>query len=253
MTPTDSRERFSDRVADYIRYRPDYPDAAVSALLEAVPQQAVVADIGSGTGIFTRQLLARGLSVHGVEPNAAMRAAAETLLDDSPGFVSVDGQAENTGLAASSIDLITAAQAFHWFHNDDARDEFLRIMKPAGRLALIWNQRDQRDAFQQAYHALLKQHAPEYDQVNHMHIDDDDLAAFYRDEALQIRRFAHHQRLDLVGLLGRLKSASYCPPENSAQYRELETSLEDLLRRHGRDGELEFAYETRLCVGRLAR
>ncbi len=253
MALTDSRERFSARVDDYVRYRPDYPDAAITTLLETVPANAIAADIGSGTGIFTRRLLSRGVEVYAVEPNAAMRAAAEASLGATPGFHSIAGQAEDTGLADASVDLVTAAQAFHWFHNERARAEFRRILRADGRLALIWNKRDQRDAFQQAYHALLQQYAPEYEQVNHMNLDDEALAAFYRDEALRIHGFDNLQRLDLEGLVGRLKSASYCPPQGSDRYQMLVEGIERLLGRYGRDGGIDFVYQTRLYLGRLAR
>lgn len=251
MTITDSRERFTDRVADYIRYRPGYPSAAIDALCARIPDNGVVADIGSGTGIFTRLLLAQELTVYAVEPNAAMRDAAEASLGRMPGFVSVDAQAESTGLDDQSVDLVTAAQAFHWFHNDRARAEFVRILKPGGMLALIWNRRDQRDAFQQAYHALLLDFSPEYESVNHMNRSDAELATFFRDPDLQIHCFANRQRLDRAGIIGRIKSASYCPAEDSPQFRRLADGIDALLLQHGKDGEIDFAYETRLYLGRL--
>ena len=142
----DPHQRFTDRVGDYVSYRPGYPETLIDAVIDLVGSRsaAVVADIGAGTGIFTRSLVARGLQVYAVEPNAAMRTAAERGLADAPNFSAIDGSAEATGLADESVDLITAAQAFHWFDKSAARQEFERILKSGGRVALIWNRRPRR-------------------------------------------------------------------------------------------------------------
>src|SRR5690606_11903763 len=135
--------RFFDRVKDYVKYRPDYPSAAIDYIKEIAELSAgsPVADIGSGTGIFAKRLLETGASVFGVEPNAAMRSAAEEFLRSEPNFTSIDGTAESTTLRDSSVDLVTAAQAFHWFDPKPTRAEFARILKPSGRIVLIWNER----------------------------------------------------------------------------------------------------------------
>ncbi|MDH3763340.1 MAG: class I SAM-dependent methyltransferase [Gammaproteobacteria bacterium] len=249
---TDSRSRFSDRVANYIRYRPGYPSALVSALV-AASANPVVADVGSGTGIFTRLLLQRGLRVFGIEPNANMRQAGEEYLAEYSNFVSIDGGAEDTGLVDSSIDLITAAQAFHWFHNEQARIEFARILKPDGRLALIWNKRRMEQPFQQAYDALLREIAPEYGLVSHMNLSSDDIAEFFTTGEMEIQHFDNQQNLDFEALSGRLKSSSYCPAEGTQAYERLLTELRDLFDKHAIDGRLAFEYDTQLYRGPLAR
>ena len=143
MFMNDPTRRFSDRVDNYVRYRPSYPTAVLETLRSEcdLSVATVVADIGSGTGILTRLFLENGNRVYGVEPNAEMRGAAEKLLRDFPGFESVAGTAEETGLAANSIDLVVAAQAFHWFDPDRAGMEFQRILRPGGWVALVWNER----------------------------------------------------------------------------------------------------------------
>lgn len=249
---TDARSRFSDRVANYIRYRPGYPPELIATLL-AGSDTPVVADIGSGTGIFTRLLLQRGLKVFGIEPNANMRQAGEEYLAEYGNFVSIDGGAEDTGLDDSSIDLITAAQAFHWFHNEQSRIEFARILKPDGQLALIWNKRRIEQPFQQAYDALLREIAPEYGQVNHMNLSSDDIAAFFATGEMDIQHFDYHQQLDFNGLIGRLKSSSYCPPEGSQPYDQLLKELRLLFDKHAVDGMLSFDYDSQLYRGTLAR
>jgi SAM-dependent methyltransferase len=253
MTPpmTDPTTRFSTRVDAYTRYRPDYPDALVPELLDKTGLEAgaKVADIGSGTGIFTRHLLQQQLKAYAVEPNPPMRAAAEASLGDDPRFTSVDGKAEQTGLADASIDLITAAQAFHWFDQTAARTEFRRILKPTGQVALIWNRRDTRQPLQQAYDAILREFAPEYGKVNHMGLDADQIGSFLQPERMQQLHFANCQRLDFNGLLGRLQSSSYCPAVDSPQYIPLVTELLGLFDHFAVDQHIVFDYDTEVFLG----
>jgi len=251
---TDSTQRFTKRVEDYVRYRPDYPAGLVSRLLEetGLGAGAVVADVGSGTGIFTRLLLQQDLRVYAIEPNAPMREAAQALLGDNRQFISVAAPAEDTGLANDSVDLVTAAQAFHWFHNDTAKAELRRILKPAGRLALVWNRRKLSQPFQQAYDGILREFAPEYGKVNHMNLDDSEIAGFFAPDEMQVLHFDHSQRFDFSGLLGRLKSSSYCPVEDSQHYIPLVTELLALFDQHAVEGSIEFEYDTQLYLGPMS-
>lgn len=255
MNTADATHRFSDRVDAYVRYRPGYPDNLVATLLEQTgfDDKAVVADIGSGTGIFTRLLLDASLEVYAVEPNSNMREAAEALLSDEPKFNSVGAAAERTGLLDDSVDLITAAQAFHWFNNEATKQEFRRILKPGGRLALIWNKRNTSQPFQQAYDGILREFAPEYGAVNHMNLSDDDIATFFAAESMTLLNFEYCQRLDFPGLLGRLKSASYCPAEDSPQYIPLVTELLALFDQFAINGVIDFEYDTQLYLGPVAQ
>ena len=179
-------ERFSSRVDDYVKYRPTYPSALFDTLERecGLDAPSVVADIGSGTGIATAPLLARGHRVLGVEPNPAMREAAERSLANVPNaalFTSVAGRAEATGLADQCVDLVLCAQAFHWFDRDACRREFARILSPGGSVALIWNDRS-RDAtpFLAAYEELLRALSIDYDEVNNQDaVSDSALAEFF--------------------------------------------------------------------------
>lgn len=248
---TDSTQRFSDRVEAYQKYRPEYPPALISTLLEKIRlnKDAIVADVGSGTGIFTRLLLDHGLRVLGVEPNTNMRLAAEDALSDYSLFTSIDGSAEQTGLEDGSVELVTSAQALHWFCNAATKAEFQRILKPGGRLALIWNKRAVSEPFQQAYDAILREYAPEYDQVNHMNLDEGDIAGFFRPGSMALLHFDNSQSLDFAGLIGRLKSSSYCPAEDSPQYIPLVTELVNLFDQFALNGRIDFEYDTQLYLG----
>ena len=251
---TDSTQRFSDRVEAYIKFRPGYPVDLVQPLLQKTRSGTgvVVADVGSGTGIFTRLLLDRELKVFAVEPNASMRHAAEEIFFGHPHFTSLDAPAERTGLADNSIDLITAAQAFHWFNNAATKAEFRRILKPDGKLALIWNKRKVSQPFQQAYDAMLKTYAPEYGVVNHMNLSEADIAEFFDAGQMEVLRFDNCQQLTFPGLLGRLKSSSYCPVEGSPQYPSLVAELTGLFEQFAVNDMIDFQYDTQLYLGPIA-
>ena len=248
MKPT---ERFSSRVDAYQKYRPEYPQSLVTEIIKlgGLDGVAVIADFGSGTGIFTRHLLNAGLNVFAVEPNPEMRAAAESALTDVAGFTSVAASAEDSGLESSSIDLITAAQAFHWFNTETARQEFRRVLKPGGQLALIWNKRKISQPFHQTYDAILRELAPEYGKVNHMNLTGTDIQRFFATDSMQRVVFDNSQQLDFAGLLGRLKSTSYCPDEKSPQYMTLATELLSLFDQFAIDGKIAFEYDTELYIG----
>ncbi len=247
-------ERFTDRADYYARYRPGYPDAVVEAIARetALPQDALVADIGSGTGISAELFLRHGYRVAGVEPNAAMRAAAEQALARHPEFRSVDGRAEATGLPDSAIDLIAAATAFHWFDPEGARREWLRILKPDGWIALLWNRRRDHGDFMGPYEALLRAHAPGYAEQWSGHRQRSRLSAAEFLPGARTLRFDNAQDLDLESLRGRALSSSYAPLPGSAAYPEFARALETLFAAHQREGRIRFVYETELYLGRPA-
>ena len=178
----DSARRFSNRVADYVRYRPGYPDALFDWLHreQGVPPAALVADIGAGTGIATRAWLRRGHPVIAVEPNAAMREALVAGLAGEPGLRVADGNAEATGLEPASVDLVASAQAFHWFEPDATRREWARILRPGGLACVFWNSRlPDASPFLRDYEALLHAHGEDYARVAERHPDDAAMRAWF--------------------------------------------------------------------------
>lgn len=243
---SDSTKRFSNRVRDYQRFRPSYPDDAVSYMLEGLPvgKTTRLADIGAGTGVLTGLLLQRGFSVCAVEPNEPMRQECDRVLAQYNNYTSVCGTAEKTGLENQSIDLITAAQAFHWFDFDQARMEFDRVLKRDGAIALVWNRRDNlSSSFQQEYEELLNSLIPEYRNVTHANVTDDHLREFLGPE-MHKAIFANQQQFDLPGLKGRLQSASYCPTPEQDGFVELMSAVDALYARHEYQGKVQFSYTT---------
>ena len=247
---SNSTTRFSDRVEDYVKYRPHYPEAVLSYLQDTYQftPSRVVADIGSGTGISTELFLQAGNRVFAVEPNLAMRNKAEVLLAGYPGFVSVDGEAEATGLPADAIDLIVAGQAFHWFDPVGTRQEFARISRPGACVALIWNERLVVSDFEKEYEDLILRHAGDYKTINHKNISDQQIGAFYHPHPFLLTSFDNEQRFDFDGLKGRLLSSSYIPKEGKG-HDDMIRELELLFARHQSAGQVRVGYETKLYTG----
>jgi SAM-dependent methyltransferase len=247
-------ERFSNRVADYVRARPGYPPEVIDLLTNecGLSHTAVVADVGSGTGILTRLLLERAGTVIAIEPNAAMRAAAEEALGSYDTFTSLEATAETTTLADHSVDLITAAQAFHWFKPKETRREFGRILRPSGAVALIWN--DRRTAgtpFLEAYEQLLQRFGTDYTAVNHTRITPPELEAFFGGQHLRRASFPNTQVFDHANLERRLLSSSYVPGRNQPGHQEMLEALAAIFAQHQADGRVELVYDTIVFYGPL--
>ncbi len=246
-------DRFADRVEAYVKFRPGYPEALFSTLVEATGLQAdsVVADLGSGTGILTAGLLERFGVVHAVEPNAPMREAAEALLGGRPGFRSHPGTAEETGLADDSVDLVVAAQAFHWFNRETCSREFRRILKRGGHTALIWNERIvDATPFLRDYEVFLHQHGTDYASVNHALIDRTEIERFFHPEKISLTSFPNRQDFDWEGLKGRCLSCSYIPNVDDSGYEPMISALRSLFEQHRERGRVAFLYNTQLFLSR---
>jgi len=251
---TDPLRRFTDRVADYARTRPSYPPELVRLLREEVGlrPEHVVADVGSGTGILTALLLAQGNVVYAVEPNRAMAAAAHDALGGNVSFRDVDGRAEATGLAPASVDLIVAAQAFHWFDPARTRLEFRRILRPGGFVVLVWNIRSvDATPFLRDYEAFLREWGTDYKEVSSRYQDEAAMAELFGPGGYETRRFEYRQTFDLDGLRGRLLSSSYTPRPGDPRREAMLASLPGLFARHQEGGQVAFAYDTWAYYGRL--
>lgn len=244
---TDNTQRFSERVADYIKYRPHYPERLVQILEETIKLDPakIIADIGAGTGISSLPFLQKGYMVMGVEPNKEMREAAEQSLSHFSNFKSVDGTAEKTNLQDNSVDLIFCGQAFHWFNQQKSKLEFNRILRQGGNIVLVWNERSIKSALQQAYEQILNDHIEEYKAVHHRNIDEKLIAAFFAPKALHCISLPNNQILDFTGLVGRLRSSSYCP-KTGPQYDALMKAIKLLFDKYQNDGTIAFEYETKV-------
>lgn len=239
----DTVGRFNDRAADYVKYRPSYPPAAIEVILDGLGpcDEIVAADVGAGTGISARLLGDRGVRVIAVEPGAIMRSAAEP----HPNVTWVAGRAEATALASGTLDLVLCAQAFHWFRPAEALIECARILKRGRRLAIVWNRRSKTDPLTAGYRQAILDVGGETT-FERMNFDPDVVARSGRFAPLERIAVPHSQYLDLDGLIGRARSASYVPKTGPEGERLL-----DLLRAlHARyadaSGHVTLVYETEI-------
>lgn len=243
---TSTVERFSNRVENYVKYRPTYPAEVLELFKEEVglTTDSVVADIGSGTGISANLFLENGSTVYGVEPNAKMRKAAEEFLQGYDNFESIDGTAENTTLPDDSVNILVAAQAFHWFDPEPTRAEFKRILKPGGYVALIWNERQlETTPFLIEYERLLLRFASDYTKVRHDNINDASLKSFFNKD-FERATFSNAQVLDFEGIKGRVSSSSYMPSESDASYAVMAEELKTLFAKHAQNDRISVLYDT---------
>jgi SAM-dependent methyltransferase len=254
MPAQDATARFSSRVEKYVRYRPSYPNEVLERLHKqcGLTPQSVIADVASGTGIFTRLLLENGNRVFGVEPNAEMRRAGEEYLASYPRFTSIAGTAEATTLPDHGVDIVTAAQAAHWFDRIKARREFVRILKPGGWAVLIWNERQTNSTpFLRDYENLLLTYGTDYQDVRHERTTDEIDGFFapspFRSEVLQMR-----QECDYDALEGRLLSSSYVPGADHPGYDSMLRDLRRIFDVHQANGQIVLAYTTRVYYGQIA-
>lgn len=253
--PPDSASRFTDRVDDYARTRPRYPAAVLGVMQEELGLRPghVVADVGSGTGILSRLFVENGNVVHGVEPNRAMAAVAAAELGRSGRFHDVDGRAEATTLPGGSVDLVAAGQAFHWFSAPEARREFLRILRPPGGVALVWNlRRLDSTPFLRAYEAFLHRWSVDYAAVSERYAEGASLRALFGPAAWREHRFDNVQLFDRESLRGRLLSSSYTPPAGDPRRAPMLAALDVLFEEHAEAGRVAFEYDTRVYTGRLS-
>jgi SAM-dependent methyltransferase len=254
MSLSDAKQRFSNRVADYVRYRPSYP-AEILPLLKTWTNfraEHVVADVGSGTGLLSKLFLDFGNRVLGIEPNAEMRAAGEELLSSYPNFKSVAGSAEATTLPCDSVDFVAAGQAFHWFQMPAARDEFRRILKSGGRVLVIWNERLlDETAFLREYEALLNRFGTDYAKVSESYPRAEQMLEFFGANEFTSHSLPNFQEFDLDGLSGRLRSSSYAPPPGHPQFEPMMKELRKLFDTHHQRGVVRMEYRTRVYTGKL--
>jgi len=245
--------RFSDRVENYVRYRPGYPPAVIDLLRTecGLRPDHIVADIASGTGLFTQLLLENGNSVFAVEPNAEMREMGDHEMGYHSRLLSVAGSAEDTTLSPGSMDFVTAAQAAHWFDLARARKEFVRILKPGGWCVLLWNERrTDTTPFLREYEQMLLDYGTDYKEVRHERTTAV-IHGFFEPSSCREHIFDMRQMFDYEGTAGRLLSSSYVPLAGHRNYAPMMKELGRIFRAHAERGMVEFEYNTRVYYGHL--
>jgi SAM-dependent methyltransferase len=245
--------RFTGLADIYAKYRPGYPAAAIDHVLTRcqLGPLSLLVDIGSGTGISSRLFGQRGVRVLGIEPNADMRsqAAAEPMHAGLPAPTYHDGLAEATGLPDSVADAVLAAQAFHWFEPERTLREFHRILKAAGWVILLWNERDETDPVTAAFGAAVRATRDTVGVESSRGRAGEVLLTHPLFEDSERKLFRNEQGLDEEGLLGRAFSMSYAPREPNAA-AVFATSLCEVFARHQQYGQVRLCYQTSVYTAR---
>jgi SAM-dependent methyltransferase len=251
MKPTD---KFSGKADVYSKSRPSYPNEYIDYLLSvnSLNETSRVADIGSGTGILTRQLLERGISVIAVEPNDDMRTKAEQDLQEFDQFISMKGTAEETSLQDKRIDLVIAAQAFHWFDQDKFKLECQRILKQEAMVALVWNSRDFSSPLIKENAEIFKKYCPNfYGFSGGIGEREEVFNQFFRNGEFEFKSFPNDLVLDFEGFLGRNLSASYSLKESEKEFEFFVDSITNLFEKYSQHGKLVMPNYTRSYLGNV--
>ena len=249
---SDPKARFTRHAEFYSKYRPGYPKSVLQFLERGLgfSSSSIVADVGSGTGIFAEMLLENGNVVFGVEPNGEMRKIAEAKLSSYSNFRSVNASAESTTLPDSSVDYVTSAQSFHWFDRIRAREEFGRILRADGWMVLVWNSRRTNTPFLQAYDEMVRRSPFEKRAVRHEDLTDEILSKFLGTD-YRTAKLSNVQECDEASFRGRVLSSSYSPVPDDPLYEKLLGSLSELFRRFQVNCRVRFEYDTEVYAGQL--
>lgn len=250
-----NEKRFSGKGKAYSKFRPSYPKEFLDYLYNEIGfcKNNVVADIGSGTGIFTKQLLEKGSTVYAVEPNEDMRKRAEENLKDYNNFFSISAAAENTGLEEKSVDFVTAAQAFHWFDKPAFKAECKRILKPGGKIILVWNTRDTESIITKENEKIDIQFCKNFNgycggisgPLNQENIDEFFCGNY------ELKLFENPLVYDREGFIGRNLSSSYAPKESDEAYEEYIAALSDMFDKFSVDGVIKYPFYTQSYIGEV--
>ncbi|MGD1821911.1 MAG: class I SAM-dependent methyltransferase [Pleomorphochaeta sp.] len=246
MSDIENKSRFTSRVENYVKYRPSYPQDAINYLfLNGINKKSVVGDIGSGTGILSKLLIDRVEKLYCVEPNLAMRDYANKMLSNNNNFYSIDASAENTTLSDNQLDVITVAQAFHWFDLEKCKSEFNRILKPNSKTFLLFNNRLSNTSFLEKYDDILINFSKDYKKVNHQNLGKDEFNFFF-DKKWEKVSYNNFQIFNLEQFIGRVASSSYTPEKGDTNYEIFYSEIKRIFEEENVDGFVRFNYKTEI-------
>lgn len=249
----DTTNKFDGRATDYTVARPSYSMDFINCLYSqhGLSKASIIADIGSGTGKFSKLLLDRRSEVYCVEPNADMRSVAEKELCGYINFHSVAGNAENTNLKDNFVDCITVAQAFHWFDVPKFKQECLRIIKTGSKVFLIWNIRDYADIINQEWHNVFSHYCPNFNGFsNGIERDDPKIKAFF-DKSYEYVSFNYPLIFDRETFIKRSLSSSYSLKKGDVNYEQYIFGLNELFAEYEHNGLISISNQSVAYMGMI--
>jgi len=242
----DNTNKFNKKAKDYVKYRPTYPDEFIDYLIKDLKiKNKIVADIGSGTGKLTELIVNNVKKVYAIEPNKDMRIAAEKILNKNKNFISINGCAEDSKLKNNFIDVIIVAQAFHWFDIKKTMVEFKRILKKNGLLVLVWNTKIHNTNFLKTQLKILSKYSNKVKTRNKNSVKKAFPNGYLK------KSYWHNQEFDLKGVLGRISSLSYCPAQNTKQYKIIEKQITNAFNKYSKNGFIKYNYKTNAYIGKI--
>ena len=246
---------FSKKAENYMKYRWRYPKEVLDYLKSSVGLQKSwnIADIGYGTGILTKILLDNGNNVIGVEPNDDMRNAGEEYLKDYSNFVSMNAKAEESKIKDNSLELITVAQAIHWFNPEKTKIEFNRILKDNGIIFIIFNRRSkERSDFIIDYDNINKKYNKDFKYTNNNPSNGNLIINYLLDDKIHYHSIDNKISEGFESFKGGFLSASFIPDETSENYTEMINELKDIFDKHKNNDKITFEYSTEIYWGHLS-
>ena len=240
-------ELFTNKTDDYSRFRPSYPDTAAAWLKSQVNGEDVL-DVGAGTGIFTKVLLKYFANVSAVEPNAQMREKFRLFL---PEVFCSEGTGENTLLPENSVDLITVAQAFHWLDAAQFKLEALRLLRPAGKVAVIWNTSLKND-FTDARNKICQKYCPRFASGHAGKLSAEEGDAFLRKSffrEVEVISFDNPFAMDKETFEGNIRSRSYALAPDDPAYAKFMAELGAVFDLHAQNGIVTEPQKTEIFLG----
>ncbi|MES9683018.1 class I SAM-dependent methyltransferase [Gottfriedia acidiceleris] len=245
-------ENFSGKADRYSKFRPSYSNEYINYLLSEnhLSKGSVIADIGSGTGILTKLLLEKKLTVFAIEPNDDMRGIAEKTLKEYDQYKSINATAENTSLKNNSVDLITVAQAFHWFDKEKFRLECKRILKENAKVSLVWDSKDVLSPLMIELQEICKETCPKFKGFSGGIENTPDVTnQFFKNGIYETMVYRNDLEMDLEGFLGRNLSSSFSPLSGEKEFEPYRTALTNLFNKYGLNGKIVYPYITKSYLG----
>lgn len=250
-----NEDKFNHLADIYEKYRPSYPEEYIKETITKchLDSESLVADIGAGTGILSRQLLHNNLKVVGVEPNSDMRKILKKL-ETNENFRAIDGTAEHTNIENNSVDLIVVAQAFHWFDKEKFKKECKRILKPNGKVWILWNQLDENKEIVKEQKKIDDKYTNRFQEVNGILSatkKEDKIQGFFKDNIYEAKVVDNPLENDKERFIGSNLSKSYSLKKDDVNYDKYIEAFGKVFDKYSENGKVMIPNKTYGYLGKI--